>query len=58
MTIITDDCIGCGFCAELCHKIELKNRRAYVISCANCDPCSIIEYDCPGGAIKLKEMET
>jgi len=27
-------------------------------NCANCDPCSIIEYDCPGGAIKLKEMET
>jgi ferredoxin len=52
---ITDDCMGCGECVEICpvEAIQPKGNYQYFIDtrvCINCKSCT--EIDCPGEAIK------
>jgi len=58
MIIITDDCMGCGFCVEECPSsaIESKANYQYEIKqdlCTGCETC--LSVDCPAQAIIIKE---
>lgn len=50
--IITDDCIGCGSCLDVCPQscIDLTNGKA-VIRQENCLHCGNCENVCPVGAV-------
>ena len=52
----TDKCIGCGTCADKCnfHAITISNGKAQVNPLL-CEGCSLCEYVCPTGAMKLEE---
>ncbi len=53
--IITDDCIGCKLCAEVCpaDTIEMVNKKA-VIDYSNCISCFCCHEFCPVKAINVK----
>ena len=48
-----DRCIGCGACERLgcCDAIEIKAKKAYLISEDKCQHCSLCASVCPKGAI-------
>jgi formate hydrogenlyase subunit 6/NADH:ubiquinone oxidoreductase subunit I len=62
--IITENCMSCGMCSEVCpngaikvrNNIQDKGYRGYYIDdslCMNCGLCLDIA-DCPANAIKEK----
>lgn len=51
---ITDACIGCGKCAEICSFDAVENGEPYRINGARCDECGNCYHDCPVGAIVSK----
>lgn len=56
---ITDDCMGCGGCLEVCpvEAIAIKSSHGYAQCfidkrvCINCKAC-IETFECPAAAIK------
>ena len=48
---ITDECIGCGVCAENCPtECISENDGKYVINADECVSCGSCASDCPVGA--------
>jgi formate hydrogenlyase subunit 6/NADH:ubiquinone oxidoreductase subunit I len=56
--IITDDCMSCGGCEEICPQgaIQAEKKSGYAqykINQELCIDCGIcLDYDCPGDAIR------
>ena len=52
----TDKCVGCGTCADKCNfgAIDIRCGKA-VVNPLLCEGCSLCEYVCPTGAMKLEE---
>lgn len=53
--VITDECIGCGFCAENCPQKCIDEGQPYVISQGNCLHCGLCFENCPVQAIVRRE---
>ncbi len=54
----TQECIGCGLCAEFCPEVfEIQDEKSVVIGPDKCDTCDIEEAvsSCPVEAITLEE---
>ncbi len=51
---ITDDCIGCGSCAEVCTHKAIVPGSPYSIRGAWCDECGNCHNACPVGAVVEK----
>lgn len=49
---ITDICISCGKCAEICPQSCIKASRPYFIQQENCLRCGGCVNVCPAGAVK------
>lgn len=51
--IITDDCIGCTICMDICDNdaIYPTGNYQYAIDCEKCTFCRECYYECPEGAI-------
>lgn len=51
---ITDSCIGCGSCAEVCTHKAIVAGSPYAILGERCDECGNCYHVCPAGAIESK----
>ena len=52
--VITNRCINCGKCFEICpFKAITKGKKKYIISSNLCDECGLCYYICPVKAIEL-----
>ena len=52
---ITDDCIGCGICSQVCPvgNVIQKDKEKPTFN-DNCESCLSCTHNCPKGAIQLK----
>ena len=53
---ITDDCIGCGACAEACTHKAIVPGEPYAILGERCDECGNCHHACPTGAVVEKGL--
>lgn len=53
---ITDDCIGCGACAEACTHKAIIPGSPYSIRGSWCDECGNCHNACPVGAVVEKDI--
>ena len=52
--VISDDCVSCGACAEVCPAEAISEGDGkYVIDADACLDCGTCEAECPNGAIKF-----
>jgi len=51
---ITDNCIACGACLEVCTQDALVEGQIYQINYTACDRCGACIDICPAGAIVEK----
>lgn len=51
---ITDDCIGCGACADACTHKAIVPGQPYRILGERCDECGNCHNACPAGAVVEK----
>jgi len=51
---ITDECIACGVCLEVCPQEALVEGEIYQINYTVCDRCGTCIGVCPTGAIVEK----
>ena len=57
--IITDNCIGCGDCEEICPKEAVKvNDELAKINYSKCIRCFCCHEVCPENAIKLGTIKS
>ena len=50
--VITDECVACGTCAEVCPAEAISEGDGkYVIDADACLDCGTCEGECPTGAI-------
>ena len=53
--VITDDCVSCGSCAEVCPADAISEGDGkYVIDADACLDCGTCEGVCPTGAISAE----
>ena len=50
---ISDECIACGSCAEVCPADAISEGDIYVIDAAECVECGSCAEQCPVEAISL-----
>ncbi len=50
---ITEKCVSCGKCAEVCPFSAIAKRTPYRIEPTHCDECGYCYQVCPVGAIEL-----
>lgn len=53
--LITDACIGCGICKEVCPQQCIREGTPFEIQAEHCLHCGLCTEQCPAGAIKRKE---
>ena len=51
---ITDDCIGCGACADACTHKAIVPAQPYRLLGERCDECGNCHNACPAGAVVEK----
>lgn len=49
---ITEQCIGCGSCADICPQQCISEGEPYSINPLHCLHCGLCEENCPAGAIR------
>ena len=49
---ITEKCIGCGKCKEVCSFLAIEEGKPYRIDPSHCDDCGSCLAVCPVGAIE------
>lgn len=55
---ITNTCIGCGFCVELCAMDALElNELSSTVNLDNCCGCLLCAEYCPTNSIEILEVE-
>ncbi len=52
--VITDECVGCGTCAETCSSDAIEEGEPYVINEEKCTECGTCSENCPVEAIVEK----
>jgi 2-oxoglutarate ferredoxin oxidoreductase subunit delta len=55
ITIITENCKGCGICVEFCptHTLGLKKGKVVVVNPESCTGCQLCDLRCPDFAIMV-----
>jgi 2-oxoglutarate ferredoxin oxidoreductase subunit delta len=55
ITIITENCKGCGICVEFCptHTLGLKKGKVTVVNADACIGCQLCDLRCPDFAIMV-----
>jgi MinD superfamily P-loop ATPase len=55
-SIITEKCIGCGKCQEVCvfDAVAASGQKKYKINSSSCEGCGICVHFCPVGAINFE----
>ena len=54
--IVTDACIGCGICVEVCPRGNYKLTSQGVTTEGDCEFCFACIQNCPQKAIQFKQM--
>lgn len=52
---ITEACIGCGTCRDVCPQKCISEGKPYKIQREHCLHCGLCEEQCPAGAIQRKD---
>lgn len=53
--VITDECVGCGACADVCSFKAIEPGEPYRINGARCDECGSCMLACPQDAIRMPD---
>lgn len=55
LTVMIDNCIGCGRCVDACHQnvLEAIDGVTRIIDAEECIGCGYCEMECPMDAIEL-----
>ena len=51
VTVKTDDCVGCGACADVCPENAIKVDDVAVINSDACIECGACIDECPADAL-------
>jgi len=56
VAVVSEDCISCGKCEELCRFDAISDSTAQIkIDTLKCEGCGVCKYICPAGAIELRK---
>ena len=53
--LITEACIGCGTCRDVCPQQCISEGKPYKIQQEHCLHCGLCKEQCPAGAIQRKD---
>lgn len=59
LTVVQDQCLACGVCADVCPTAALelsKDDLAPKWIEAACDGCGVCQHECPTGAITVAKF--
>jgi ferredoxin len=56
--IHTEECTGCGVCADVCPNDAIRIDKQAVVDPGRCTACAACVSACPNGAIIITQQET
>ena len=61
VTVLSEDCIGCGLCVEMCPTtpcvFEMQDISAVAVHPEVCERCMLCVENCPTNAVKMARDE-